>query len=101
VTTNALRQILNYSSPDASTSAARPHAAVFDGAMPEAVAIKCLDTYQSELLIRKRVLRHVRYQFSDDKAQALAALRLEETISDRRFAANSLWFENRNCQCAT
>jgi hypothetical protein len=97
VTTNALRQILNYSSPNASTSAARPYAILFDSATPETVAIKYLDTYQSGLLIRKRVLRRVRYQFSDDKAQALAALRLEKTISDRRFAANSLWLENRNC----
>jgi hypothetical protein len=49
-----------------------PYAAVFDGAMPKAVSIERLDTYQSWLLIRKRVLRRVRYQFNDDKTQALA-----------------------------
>jgi hypothetical protein len=38
----------------------------------------------------KRVLRRIRYQFSDDKAQALVALRLEKTIFDRRFASEFL-----------
>jgi hypothetical protein len=44
VATNATCQILNQSSPNASC-AASPYAAVFDGAMPEAVSIACLDTY--------------------------------------------------------
>ena len=65
--TNAPRQILNYSPPDTSTSAARPYAAVDDGAVPRTFAIKCLEAYQPRLLIRKRVLRSVRYQFNNDK----------------------------------
>jgi hypothetical protein len=44
VATNGPCQIFNYSSPHASC-AASPYATVFDGAMPEAVSIECLDTY--------------------------------------------------------
>ena len=44
------------------------------------------------------MLRRVRYQFNDDKTQALAALRLEKTVPDRCLAANSPWLENRSCQ---
>src|ERR1700739_1110509 len=96
--TNAPRQILNYSSPDTSTSAACPYAAVNDGAVPETFTKKCLEAYQPRLLIRKGVLRVFRDQFNNDKTQAFAALRLEKAVPGRYFAANPLWLENRSRQ---
>ena len=91
VATNGPCQTLNYSPPNASC-APRPYAAVLDCAMPEAVAIECLDTDEFPTVDRDMrasprslpIQRLTRPNLSQ-------RFELTKTLPDRYLAANSPW----------
>jgi hypothetical protein len=91
---DTLHQMFDYATSGALKRVGNTDSIVRNRAMPKAIEIPSLDTYQSDLMVWERVLRCIGYQFRNDETQPMAVVRGQYTMLDRAFAPKSGWFEN-------
>jgi hypothetical protein len=83
---NALHQVLNYSTSSALKRVVNADSIVCNAAMPRAIAIPRFNPYQSRVMVQERVLCRIGYQLRNDETQPLAIFGRQHTFLDRPFA---------------